>query len=467
MGIAIGCITPHPPIIVPEIGRESVGLVEKTIKAMEDLAAKVREAKPDALVIVSPHGAAFADTFAVKSSDRLRGSFDFPGAWDISFDLANDKELAEEIAGFATRLGVPAITLAERLTALTGTEELDHGVLVPFCYIFRQGFEVPIVSVSISGLTREQHYLFGVAVQKASDALGRSIAFVASGDLSHRLTPDAPAGFDEMGKFFDEEVVSLVEKGDLGAFLAIDRGFAERAGECGLRSLMMLAGACDGFSLHTEVLSYEGPFGVGYLVAVVEPLEEDASRSLIREGTSDGDLSVESLNHHVKLARTAVQTFVSTGKVLESPASSPVAELAAGRAGCFVSIKNRVGELRGCIGTLAPTQATLGAEIISNAIQAATSDPRFPAVSENELPYLKYSVDVLEAPERIADERDLEPQTYGIIVKLGYQTGVLLPMLEGVETVAQQVAIAKRKAGIPHDAEAELYRFKVRRYSED
>ncbi len=166
----------------------------------------------------------------------------------------------------------------------------------------------------------------------------------------------------------------------------------------------------------------------------------------------------------VALARASVERFVTTGMMLEVPKDAPL-ELLRRRAGAFVSLHER-GELRGCIGTIGPTQPDLAREIIRNGVLAASEDPRFPPVASDELDYLEYSVDVLEEPEPAAGLDDLDVREYGVIVSKGWRRGLLLPNLEGVDTVEQQVAIAKRKAGIGWDErDIELERFRVERHA--
>lgn len=166
----------------------------------------------------------------------------------------------------------------------------------------------------------------------------------------------------------------------------------------------------------------------------------------------------------VALARASVERFVTTGMMLEVPEDVPE-ELLRRRAGAFVSLHER-GELRGCIGTIGPTQPDLAREIIRNGVLAASEDPRFPPVASDELDYLEYSVDVLEEPEPAAGLDDLDVREYGVIVSKGWRRGLLLPNLEGVDTVEQQVAIAKRKAGIGWDErDIELERFRVERHA--
>lgn len=166
----------------------------------------------------------------------------------------------------------------------------------------------------------------------------------------------------------------------------------------------------------------------------------------------------------VALARKSLEHYLASGKFLPAPADPP--ESLAGRAGVFVSLKKK-GELRGCIGTFGPTQPTIAAEIIHNAVSAGTQDPRFWPVEADELPQLDISVDILSSPERVDSLKELDAQKYGVIVRRGGRSGLLLPDLAGVDTVEEQVAIAMQKAGIAPDEEIELYRFTVTRYGKE
>jgi AmmeMemoRadiSam system protein A len=165
---------------------------------------------------------------------------------------------------------------------------------------------------------------------------------------------------------------------------------------------------------------------------------------------------------YVKLARETIENYVKQGKIITPHPGLPE-EMINQKAGVFVSLKKN-GNLRGCIGTFMPTQENIAQEIIKNAISAAVDDPRFSPVTASELGDLTISVDVLSPPEEISDISELDPKKYGVIVSSGYKKGLLLPNLEGVDTVEYQIDIAKRKAGIYPDEKVKLYRFEVKRY---
>ena len=170
------------------------------------------------------------------------------------------------------------------------------------------------------------------------------------------------------------------------------------------------------------------------------------------------------MDPYVQLARNTIDLYIKKKQIYEPQPEELTEEMRSAQAGAFVSI-HKDGALRGCIGTIAPTRETLAEEIVSNAISASTRDPRFPAVRESELASLEISVDVLGEPEPISSEAELDVKRYGVIVEKGYRRGLLLPDLEGVDTVAYQVYIAKMKAGIgAEERGVKLYRFEVIRH---
>ena len=186
---------------------------------------------------------------------------------------------------------------------------------------------------------------------------------------------------------------------------------------------------------------------------------------MVDRNLNDGPVGVDNTaDPFVALARASVEGFVATGESITLPDGLPE-ELLTRRAGVFVSLHER-GELRGCIGTIGPMQPNVALEILRNGVLACSEDPRFPPVAAEELDWLEYSVDVLDEPESIASESELDVREYGVIVTKGWRRGLLLPNLDGIDTVAQQVSIAKRKAGIADDEpDVQLERFRVVRHT--
>lgn len=452
----MGVIAPHPPIMVAEVGGTEAEVTQASAAAMAAIAAAAARFDPDVIVLMSPHAPAADDAFAIDDSARMAGDLGQFGAPQPHLVCAGDPELAEEIAQAARAAAVPAIMRTADLRLSPGV--LDHGALVPLSFIDR-ACRWPIVELSLTWLPLATHRAFGRAVRQAAALLGRRALFLASGDCSHRLKPGAPAGYDPAGAAFDEQLQTALRNGDFAALERIDPRLIEAAGECGLRSFVTLGGFFEGLDAHIRVLSYEGPWGVGYLTAAIGStalLGDIATPSHGEKGGMAGEVESEP----VALARHAIDAYIRERRIIEPPRP---AGLLATRAGAFVSL-HRGGELRGCIGTIAPTQPTLTEEVVHNAVQAATADPRFPPLAPHELADLEISVDVLHEPEP-AVLTDLDPRRWGVIVSADWRRGLLLPDLPGVDTPAQQVAIARQKAGIAPDEHIRLQRFLVDRYS--
>ncbi|NPV27031.1 MAG: AmmeMemoRadiSam system protein A [Firmicutes bacterium] len=465
--IVFAAIVPHPPIMIPAVGGREVTNVQQSVKAMEKLAEQLLAVQPDTLVFVTPHGTVFQDAVSLTTVPQLRGDLREFGAGTVSFQFPNDLELVPAITRQAMEDNLPVVGINERLARdYRVRTELDHGIMVPLYFFQRAGINPTLVAISIGLLPFEDLFAFGVAVQKAVHQSGKKVAVIASGDMSHRLTKDAPAGYHPQGKEFDRRIKECVEQGDIKGIINIPQDLAEKAGECGLRSIIIAWGALDGYMVQPEVYSYEGPFGVGYLVANLNPQQPGAAPALLPELMAERNRLVQERRQKesmlVRLARESLEHYVRTGERLPTPAEIP-SELRR-RAGVFVSIKKH-GQLRGCIGTIAPTQPNLFHEIVENAISAGVGDPRFRPVGPEELGDLVYSVDVLQEPEPIQSIDQLDPLRYGVIVRRGRRSGLLLPNLEGIDSAEEQVAIAKRKAGIAPDEPVELSRFEVVRYT--
>lgn len=454
-------LAPHPPIIIPEVGGKELQKASKTTEGMRKWAARAAAARPETLVFISPHGSFLRGAIGYLSCKELNGNFASFGAPEVSFSLPNDLRLAQEIAAEADQVGVEVTEVVRGTHDFCQGKGLDHGIMVPLYYLREAGLEVPLVAFGISLLPFSDLFKFGQALARAADQSQKRVALIASGDLSHCLQPGAPAGYAPEGKVFDETICEALEKMDAERILSLPEELYERAGECGLRPIIMLLGALSEHKVQSRIYSYEGPFGVGYLVADFQIEDQAATKR------SAGDAGVRPENHlksvspFIQLARASIEHYLKTHKFLPLP--HPVPKGMEGRAGVFVSLKKH-GQLRGCIGTIEPVQENLAGEVIHNAVSAAVADPRFWPVDIKELPDLKISVDVLTPPEPVSSEAELDPRRYGVIVRNGSRAGLLLPNLEGINTVAEQVSIARQKAGIGPDEPVKLERFQVVRY---
>ena len=454
-------ITPHPPVLLPEVGGGREREIAATDRAMRTAAETVAAWQPDVIIVSSPHAILYRDYFHIAPGDGAVGDMGRFGAPEVRIQASYDTLLREEIIRRAEAEGLHAGTLGQR------DPELDHGVLIPLYYLRKAGVRCPIVRMGLSGFSPLDHYRLGKCVQDAVNALGRRAVFLASGDLSHKLKADGPYGYAPEGPQFDDAVTHTMASGDFLEFLTIDPALCERAAECGLRSFQVMAGALDGLAVEPQLLSHEGTFGVGYAIALFPVTGRDDSRCYEKDYllAKNDRLATRKASEDpwVKLARRSLETYVKTGQRLTSLPEDLPAEMTTQQAGAFVSL-HKNGQLRGCIGTIAPTCENLAWEIVQNAISACSRDPRFSPVRPNELDELEYSVDVLGAPEPVDSPAALDPKTYGVIVSCGGRRGLLLPDLDGVDSVEAQLSIALQKGGIRENEPYKIERFKVVRH---
>ena len=455
---------PHPPLIIPAIGAGREREIAATVQAYHDVMCAAAELRPDTVVIVSPHATVYDDFFHISPGAGAEGNFAAFGHPEISVGIPYDEDFVRVLSAFAGEKELPAGTLGEKHPSL------DHGTMIPLFFLSEYLGDAPtkFVRIGIAGLPAHTHALLGQLIAATAEQLGRRTVCIASGDLSHRLTEGGVNGFAPEGAEFDELCTAFLKTGDFLSLLQIPGSFAEAAGHCGLNGLWVLAGALDRAAMDAVLHSYEAPFGVGYAVASFTVTGRNEANDFAAQLVRAEDRAIAELraaeDDYVRLARMSVEHFVRTHSYLPFPAELPQ-ELTESRAGAFVSIK-KYGKLRGCIGTFAPAQKTLGEEIFYNAVSAAVHDGRFEPIEEGELNSLVYSVDVLSVPEPIESAAQLDPKIYGVIVKslTDQRRGLLLPDLAGIDTAEDQIAIAREKARIQPKEPIALARFTVERH---
>ena len=474
MSIKASFFVPHPPLIIPEVGKGQEKEIQKTIDGYKKVAEEIKACEPDTILIVSPHSIMYADYFHISPGRQASGDFGNFRAPEVSISAEYDDEFVKRLSELALEENLAAGTLGER------DPGLDHGTLIPL-YFIREAYggTIPakIVRIGLSGFSFLTHYKLGMLIQKVSEELHRNVVFIASGDMSHRLKEDGPYGYQKEGPEYDSKLMKWMGEADFLSLITIQEDFCERAGECGQRSLCIMAGAMDGYAVKAERISYEGPFGVGYGICSFYPEKKAESRHLLkmaeeqkRKAASERKAKEDA---YVRLARLSLETYIRNGRKIKlsevmekNPIEIPedvLKEMLENQTGAFVSLKKN-GNLRGCIGTIAATKSTIAEEIIDNAIKAAVEDPRFDPVEEDELEELVYSVDVLGKAERISSKEELDVKRYGVIVTSGYKRGLLLPNLDGIDTPEEQIRIAKQKAGINDGEPVQLERFEVVRH---
>ena len=258
--LSFAAICPHPPILIPSIGGEEVSKVKNTAEAMKALGRDIKAQGIDTIMIISPHGSVFMDAMSINSAKTISGDLsDFQS--DIKMKFENDLELVSDIISVADANDFPLETV---------NESLDHGSLVPLYFLTEEVPEAKLCHMSFSYLDYDEHFTFGELLFEAVRRTDKKIAIIASGDLSHRLTTDAPAGFSPDGKVFDRMLIKELENGDVKSILNTDQELIDNAGECGFRSIVILLGALSNTDYRFKKQSYEGPFGVGYLVGKFE-----------------------------------------------------------------------------------------------------------------------------------------------------------------------------------------------------
>lgn len=460
MSIIAAYMVPHPPMIVPEVGRGGEKDIRKTTDSYIKVAEEIAALAPETIIISSPHATMYADYFHISPSSGASGSFAQFRAPQVKFREEYDTELVAMIAKSAGEAGLPAGTKGLKM------RELDHGTMVPLYFIRKFYTDFRIVRIGLSGLPLEDHYRLGMAVKEAVEHTGRRAVYVASGDLSHVLQEYGPYGYEPEGPQYDSRIMNVCGRAAFNELFDFSESFCEKASECGHRSFVMMAGALDGMAVETRVYSHEDVTGVGYGICSFYPVGTDERRRFldIRNEEQEQLLSEKRslCDPWTALAWKSVESYVRYNHIIQVPDGLP-GELTGSRAGAFVSIHSR-GRLRGCIGTIAPTRKNLAEEIIHNAVSASSRDPRFDPIRPDELKYLEINVDVLGDPEDIPSKDYLDVKKYGVIVSCGHRRGLLLPDLDGVDTVEEQIEIARRKAGISPRDSLKLQRFEVIRH---
>jgi len=430
------------PVVSGQFYPESPSQLKSMIEGFVDKEA----VKEEVIGLVSPHagyiysgpvaGAVisrikFNDTFIIMGPNHTgRGkplSIMTEGVWKTPLgEVEIDSELGKQI-----------LATSKHLEEDYAAHQYEHSIEVqlPFLQYFKKDIRlVPIILSYYPGATYKE---IGKEIAKAVKELNKKVVIIASSDMTHYEPQESAQkkdtqaieaildlNEDELLKRVDELNISMCGYGPTVSLLSA----AKELGATGAE-LVRYQTSGDTTGDYSAVVGY-----AGIIITGMSPL--------------------------VRLAKETVEAYVRRGKTLDIGELTPEMR---DKAGVFVSI-HKFGGLRGCIGTFEPATENIAEEIIANAISSATRDPRFPAVAANELKDLSYSVDVLTKPEPIESQDQLDPKRYGVIVEAGWRRGLLLPDLEGVNTVNYQIDICRQKAGIMPNEPIKLYRFEVRRY---
>lgn len=460
MGIEAAFMVPHPPVIIPKIGKGEEIKVRKTMNAYEEVARRIGELQPDTIVVISSHQTMYADYFHISPRKSAKGNFEKFKVSSVNVAVKYDTEFVDKLTAVAEAYDVPAGTKGEK------DKMLDHGTMIPLTFINKKWKDYRLVRIGLSGLPFTSHYELGRCIKATAEKLGRKTVVIASGDLSHRMQKDGPYGYFKEGPQYDAKVMDIMGNARFDELFDFDEAFLAKAAECGHRTFLVLAGALDCTAVNAETLSYEGPLGVGYGICAYNVTGEDKERNFEEKYIAREEEKIkthmEKEDVFVSLARKTMEEYIRSGHMPEVLEELPE-ELRHKKAGAFVSIKEG-GKLRGCIGTIEPVKDSLAEEIMYNAVNAALHDPRFAPIKKEELKRLEIIVDVTGLPEEIESTDMLDIHRYGVIVTKGRKKGFLLPNQNGLETVEQQIEIARKNAGVKPKDKVKIERFEVIRH---
>lgn len=458
----IGAVTmPHPPISLAEVGEGEEKKIQETINSCKEVAKWIGEMKPDTIVLLSPHAVMYRDYFNISNGVSAYGSMSQFNAPEVSFKPKYDKAFGDALTSLCHDHDFPAGNDHDREVFL------DHGTMVPLYFINQYYQDYELVRIGLSGENLLKHYEFGTYIQQVANDMNKKVVIVASGDMSHCLKLEGPYGFRVEGVEYDQNLVNTLKYANFMELFDYSETYIDQAMSCGHRSYVIMAGCLDGYKVDTTFYSYQDTFGVGYGVFKYVISGKDEGRCFLKQYYEREKARIAYFetqeDAYIKLARYTLEQYFEHGIEIDVPNDLPE-EMYTSKHGVFVTLYEN-NNLRGCIGTIEPVTESVAKEIIRNALAAANDDPRFPSVSKDELPYLEISVDVLGDREVIDSIEELNPKKYGVIVSRPGQSGLLLPNLDGVDTIQKQVRIATAKAGIHPKADDITYeRFEVKRH---
>jgi AmmeMemoRadiSam system protein B/AmmeMemoRadiSam system protein A len=416
------------------------------LKAMIETFVDEKVAREEVIGLVSPHagyvysgpvaGAViskvkFKDTFVIMGPNHTgRGqplSIMTQGTWQTPLgEVEIDSELGKQILATSSHLEEDHVA-----------HQYEHSIEVqlPFLQYFKP--DIKIVPIMLAYAGGDIYKEIGKDIARAIRESNRGVVIMASSDMTHYESQESAQRKD------NQAIEAILDLNEDELLRRIDE---LNISMCGYAPTVSLISAA-------KELGATGAELVRYQTS----------------GDTTGDYSavvgyagviITAMSPVARLAKETVETYIREGKTPQPEALTPEMKE---KAGVFVSV-HKLGGLRGCIGTFDPQCENVAEEIINNAVSSATRDPRFPPIAPDELEDLSYNVDVLTKPEPIASQDQLDPKKYGVIVESGFRRGLLLPDLEGVDTVDYQIEICRRKAGIAPDEPVKLYRFEVRRY---
>ncbi|OGF31941.1 AmmeMemoRadiSam system protein B [Candidatus Falkowbacteria bacterium RIFOXYD2_FULL_35_9] len=256
--LVFSAILPHSPLLIPSIGKENIKKLQKTIEAIKILRQDFESTRPDLVIVLTSHGDIYPEAFSINTLPEYKVNFGEFGDFQTNQVYKGD-------IGFINRFKEQVeSSMSLSLKSLT---DIDYATAVPLIYLAENYKNFKIVPINYSFLSYEQHLKFGEALKEAIYREDKRVAIIASAELSHKLTPKAPAGFSPNAKEFDKKIIQLLKQKKVESILNLDKAMVEDAAECGLRSILIMLGVIKNMNYDFQVLNYESPFGIGHLVA--------------------------------------------------------------------------------------------------------------------------------------------------------------------------------------------------------
>lgn len=480
MALLKGYLMPHAPAFIDSIGGDRLHQVTATRDAMYQVADEIERLKPDLIIVISPHGPIFSDAIAIYDQDNYFGNFKAFGEYSLGYNFIKEQDFINNFKRYNQQERGDFYCLSEsQFKSFKVQTKLDHGILVPLHFIYERYKNFKLIAMSYGSFSYHRLMKNGELLGDFIHQIDKKVVVIASGDMSHALKDSGPYEYHEDGEKFDQEIKTKLAQNKPYEIFKFPYEIIENAKECGLRSYALLMGVMNQYQIESKVVSYEAPFGVGYLVAsldIVSESDDDEVEQLSRYFIHRHEEVRKNENDIVIFARRVIEAFVTTGKrptVISKGETLTIngqtltcgtfKQMSQIKRGCFVSL-HMDGSIRGCIGTIGATESNVLYEISKNAVASCSKDNRFNPVDLEELDRLEIKVDVLSELRPIESLKDLNPRTLGVVVRKGYKQGVLLPDLDGINTVEQQIEIASQKGGFTVDEIEEIFAFSVDRY---
>lgn len=257
MPLVFAAITPHSPVLIPQIGKDNRSKAQKTVEAFSTLEENLYISKPHVIVIFTAHAQAHPDTFVVNADTNFASSFEEFGDHSLQNEYYGSPDFAAKLSHAASRENIPLRLISER--------HLDHGCSVPLYYLTSHLPQIKVVPIGPCDLPPTVHLSFGTLIKEVCMDTDKRVALIASANLSHGITTDSPAGFREYGQKFDKSVIELLQSHNTTGIATLDPELVKDAAETGYTSILLLLGALKNINYEFKHLAYEAPFGVGYL----------------------------------------------------------------------------------------------------------------------------------------------------------------------------------------------------------